>query len=63
MYRLNMLGYEAAKKLNEMRTTVKNTKIRENYAKKSYEEKLKNHQAKKNNYRSMSDDDGMSMSD
>ena len=62
-YRLNMLGYEAAKKLNEMRTTVKNTKIRENYAKKSYEEKLKNHQAKKNNYRSMSDDDGMSMSD
>ena len=61
-YRLNMLGYEANKKLSEMRT-VKNTKIRENYAKKSYEEKLKNHQVKKNNYRSMSDDDGMSMSD
>lgn len=57
-YRLNMLGYETNKKLNEMKE-----KIRENYAKKSYEEKLKNYQVKKTNYRSMSDDDGMSMSD
>lgn len=57
-YRLNMLGYEANKKLKEMKE-----KIRENYAKKSYEEKLKNHQIKKNNYRSMTDDDGISMSD
>lgn len=57
-YRLNMLGYETNKKLNEIKE-----KIRENYAKKSYEEKLKNYQVKKTNYRSMSDDDGMSMSD
>lgn len=57
-YRLNMLGYETNKKLNEMKEM-----IRENYAKKSYEEKLKNYQVKKTNSRSMSDDDGMSMSD
>lgn len=57
-YRLNMLGYEANKKLHEMKQ-----EIRQVYGQKKYEEKLKNHQIKKNNYRSMSDDDGMSMSD
>lgn len=57
-YRLNMLGFEANKKLNEMKQ-----ERRDAYAQKSYEEKLKNHQMKKNSFRSMSDDDGMSMSD
>lgn len=61
-YRLNMLGYKASKKLSEMKQ-VRNEKIRENYAKKSYEEKQKNHQSNKSKHRSLSDDDGMSMSD
>lgn len=61
-YRLNMLGYEANKKLHEMKQA-RSMAIREKYAQEKYEEKLKNHQIKKNNYRSMSDDDGMSMSD
>lgn len=57
-YRLNMLGYEANKKLHDMKQA-----RREKYAQEKYEEKQKNYQIKKNNYRSMSDDDGMSMSD
>ena len=61
-YRLNMIGYEANKKLHEMKQA-RSTAIREKYAQEKYEEKQKNHQIKKSNYRSMSDDDGMSMSD
>lgn len=61
-YRLNMLGFEVNKKLNEMKQEHTH-KIRDAYAQKSYEEKLKNHQMKKKSFRSMSDDDGMSMSD
>lgn len=57
-YRLNMLGIEANKKLYEM-----NQARREKYAHEKYEEKQKDYQIKKNNYRSMSDDDRMSMSD
>lgn len=61
-YRLNMLGYEANKKLHEMKHA-RATEIRNAYAQNKYEEKLKNHQIKKSSSRSISDDDGMSMSD
>lgn len=61
-YRLNMLGYESNKKLHEIKQA-RSEEIRQAYGQKSYEEKLKNHRVKKNNFRSMSDDEGMSMSD
>lgn len=65
-YRLNMLGYEANKKLHDMKQT-RSEAIRQAYGQKRYEEKLKNYQInkniKKNNAHSISDDDGMSMSD
>lgn len=57
-YNLNRLGYEVNKKLHEMKQA---------YGQKKYEEKLEKakdyHKARKASFRSMSDDDGMSMSD
>lgn len=61
-YRLNMLGYEASKRLNEMREA-RSKEIRNGYAKKSYEERQKNRQDTKHKSQSVSDDEGMSMSD
>lgn len=65
-YNLNRLGYEVNKKLNEMRQA-RATEIRQAYGQKKYEGKLEKakeyHKARNASFRSMSDDDGMSMSD
>ncbi len=65
-YRLNMLGYEVNKKLHDMKQA-RATEIRQAYGEKKYNEKLDKakeyHKARKTSYRSMADDDGMSMSD
>lgn len=61
-YRLNMIGVEVNKKLFEMKEA-RSAAIRVKFAQQKYETGLENHKIKKNSYRSMSDDDGMSMSD
>ena len=60
------LGYEVNEKLHEMKQA-RATEIRQAYGQKKYEGKLEKakeyHKARNASFRSMSDDDGMSMSD